>query len=244
MGSSRLPGKVLMNVNGKSIIENLLDRLKPATGIDKVIVATTYLPEDDAIEFFCVKKGVECFRGSDWDVLDRFYQATISLEEKPTDVIRICCDNPMHHYKTLQTVLDAYQKSGSDYLSNSNHEPQFLEDGFDVEIFKMSALEEAWNKAALLSEREHVTPFIKNSGLFNCEWIRTNEKYHYKLSVDTLEDLRLAQAIFDSFDNDIEFGMNEVAALLESKPELLAINKGSIINSGYAKSLREDKKIK
>jgi len=89
-----------------------------------------------------------------------------------------------------------------------------------------------------------VTPFIKNSGLFNCEWIRTNEKYHYKLSVDTLEDLRLAQAIFDSFDNDIEFGMNEVAALLESKPELLAINKGSIINSGYAKSLREDKKIK
>jgi spore coat polysaccharide biosynthesis protein SpsF len=243
MGSTRLPGKVLMDVNGKSILENLLDRLSPATGVDEIIVATTNLPEDDAIESFCANKNIKCFRGSDWDVLDRFYQAVGMLENKPEDVIRICCDNPLHHHIVLQKVLDAYKESGADYLSNSNHEPDFLEDGFDVEVFSFHALEQAWKKADLLSQREHVTPYIKNSGEFKCEWIRTNPDYHYKLSVDTPNDLLLAQKIFSSFENSISFGMDDVVELLEKHPDFLEINRESEINSGYQKSLREDRKI-
>jgi spore coat polysaccharide biosynthesis protein SpsF len=244
MGSTRLPGKVLMDVNGKSILENLLDRLSPATGVDEIIVATTNLPEDDAIESFCANKNIKCFRGSDWDVLDRFYQAVGTVENRPDHVIRICCDNPLHHYTVLQKVLDAYIKSGADYLSNSNHEPDFLEDGFDVEVFSSDSLEQAWKSADLLSQREHVTPYIKNSGKFKCEWVRTNPTYHYKLSVDTPNDLLLAKKIFSSFENSITFGMDDVVELLEKHPEFLEINRESEINSGYQKSLREDRKIK
>jgi spore coat polysaccharide biosynthesis protein SpsF len=244
MGSSRLPGKVLMDVNGKTILENLLDRLSPAEGIDEIIVATTTLSEDDAIENFCHEHNVKCFRGSDWDVLDRFYQTALSLTEKPDHVVRICCDNPLHHHGVLQNVLEAYSKSGVDYLSNSNHEPDFLEDGFDVEVFSIRALETAWREADLHSQREHVTPYIKNSGKFKCEWIHTHPNYHYKLSVDTPNDLKLAQSIFASFTDSISFGMNEVVELLEKNPRLLDVNRESEINSGYQKSLREDRKIK
>lgn len=244
MGSSRLPGKVLMDVNGKTILENLLDRLSPASGIDEIIVATTTLVEDDAIEKFCKDRDIKCFRGSDWDVLDRFYQTVISLVTKPDHVVRICCDNPLHHYGVLEKVLEAYSEREVDYLSNSNHEPEFLEDGFDVEVFSIKALETAWREADLLSQREHVTPYIKNSGKFKCAWIHTNPNYNYKLSVDTPNDLKLAQSIFLSFNDSVSFGMDEVVELLEKKPELLLINRESEINSGYQKSLREDRKIK
>lgn len=242
MGSTRLPGKVLMPVNGESsILATLLQRLAPSKQIDQIIVATTNLPEDQAIADFCDEMGVNCFRGSDWDVLDRFYQAANSLEQTPSTIVRICCDNPLHHHSVADFVIDHYHRSGADYFSNSNQEPDFLEDGFDTEVFRYTALADAWEKAELLSEREHVCPYIKKH--FKCAWKKAHEDYHFKLSVDTAEDLAAVQTIFTILGEKEDFGIHEVVQLLQEQPEILEINKESKINSGFEKSLKEDKKI-
>lgn len=150
MGSSRLPGKVLMDIEGKVLLGQLIDRISPSKEVDKIIVATTSNAEDDAIEKFCMTSGVSCFRGSDWDVLDRFYQAAISSNERPKNIVRICSDNPLHSHQVVDAVLRNYYTSQADYFSNSNHEPDFLEDGFDTEVFSFEALESAWKNAKLL----------------------------------------------------------------------------------------------
>ncbi len=244
MGSSRLPGKVLRDVHGKSILLNVLDRLSPSTTIDKFIVATTTNPEDDAIENFCKEFQVKCYRGSDWDVLARFYHASVSEGAKDGDhIIRICCDNPIHSYKVVDFVVNAFLKSGVDYFSNSNQEPDFLEDGFDVEVATFSALEIAFQSAKMLSEREHVMPYIKNSGRFSLGWRKANPEYTFKLSVDTENDLKMAQRIFSELQSNPDFSIDDVVRLLKQKPEILAINEESEINSGYKKSIESDKQI-
>ncbi len=241
MGSTRLPGKVLKTIKGYSLLELQQLRIQDSKLVDKIIIATTTNPEDDAIEKFCLDKHVLCSRGSDWDVLDRYYQA--AKPYNPTNVIRVTSDCPLHHYSVIDFVINEYLNSGKDYFSNSNNEPDFLEDGFDVEVFSFHALETAWKEAKLLSEREHVTPFIKNSGKYTCGWKKYNKNYNYKLSVDSENDFKLAEAIFNSFDSVTNFEMNDVMNLLKSQPQLLTINKESIINSGYHKSIKNDKNI-
>jgi spore coat polysaccharide biosynthesis protein SpsF len=244
MGSSRLPGKVLMNVAGKPILQQLIDRLKPSTKIDRLIVATTTNAEDDAIETFCKNYGVDCSRGSDWDVLDRFIKAANLCSAKSGDaIIRICCDNPIQSWKVVDFVIDQFERYKVDYFSNSNQEPNYLEDGFDVEVTSYDALKIAAENATLLSEREHVMPFIKNSGKFKLGWRKANAEYSFKLSVDTPNDLHMAQRIFEELNDTPDFAIDEVVDLLRRKPEILEINRESEINAGYKKSLLHDRNV-
>ncbi len=107
MGSTRLPGKVLCDVNGKSILQNVVERLGPASSIDTIVVATTTNAEDDVLDAFCKDHSISCYRGSDWDVLDRFYQCSLEHGLVKGDVVfRICCDNPIHSFKFLSFVAD------------------------------------------------------------------------------------------------------------------------------------------
>jgi spore coat polysaccharide biosynthesis protein SpsF len=241
MGSSRLPGKVLRDVNGKTILGNVVARLSPSAYSDVMIVATTTLPEDDAIAEHCAAHSVKCFRGSDWDVLDRFYQAACSEGLKSGDnIIRICCDNPLHSYKVLDFVMEQFLALKVEYFSNSNQEPDFLEDGFDVEVTTFDALSMAWREAKLMSEREHVMPYIKNSGRFSLGWRKASAGYRFKLSVDTEADLDVARTIFSELADTPGFSIDEVVDLLSRKPGILELNKESTINSGYQRSLRDD----
>ena len=112
-----------------------------------------------------------------------------------------------------------------------------------MEVFSFKALEASWKNARLLSEREHVTPYIKNSGLFRCGWRKFNSNYKYKLSVDSPADFAAVSTIFDSFSPDHHFGMNAILDLLARRPEILLINRESIINAGYKKSLKNDREI-
>jgi spore coat polysaccharide biosynthesis protein SpsF len=242
MGSTRLPGKVLKKIGDKTILEHLVNRLGPSVFVNKIIVATTSNPEDDVLEEFCGEKHIACHRGSDWDVLDRFYNAVKDLD--PATVVRVTSDCPLNTYRVVDFVIGEFNRSGKDYFSNSNHEPDVLEDGFDVEVFRFSALERAWNEAKLLSEREHVTPYIKNSGKFTCGWKKYAVEYHYKLSVDTENDFKAVSAVFSALSGNPDFGMNEVVELLKSQPEIRELNKESIINAGYIKSLKQDKNVR
>lgn len=241
MGSSRLPGKVMRKINNIPLLLILYRRILNSIFTDKIIIATTNNKEDDIIKDFCQSKKINFYRGSDWDVLDRFYQTAISQELKPTNIIRICADNPLLSYKVIDYVINEYIKSGKDYFSNSNSEPDFLEDGFDVEVFSFKALETAWKASKLFSEREHVCPYIKKN--FNCGWKKVNIDYNYKLSVDTVNDFNLVNKIFEELNHIQDFSIEEVVELLKEKPFLLDINKESRINSGYLISLKNDQKI-
>jgi spore coat polysaccharide biosynthesis protein SpsF len=245
MGSTRLPGKVLRPVFGKPILQHVIDRLAPSQKIQSVVVATTTNTEDDAIEQFCKQQEITCYRGSDWDVLERFAKAAEKCGAQHGDsVIRICCDNPIHSWKVVDFVVTQFQRYKVDYFSNSNQEPNYLEDGVDVEVVSYDALMLAASNASLLSEREHVMPFVKNSKRFKLGWRKANDAYHYKLSVDTENDLRLAEQIFQELYDNPDFGIDEVVELMNQKPELLLINQESEINSGYKKSIREDRTVK
>jgi spore coat polysaccharide biosynthesis protein SpsF len=242
MGSTRLPGKVLMEVNGKPILQHLIERLGRSQKVDRFIIATTTNSEDDAIEAWCNANNVACHRGSDWDVLDRFWGAANRFDVQPETIVRICCDNPLHSHKVLDFVVTEYEKAGTDYFSNSNQEPDYLEDGFDVEVFSFEALRKAQDAATLMSEREHVCPYIKKH--FTCGWKKSDPEYMFKLSVDTPSDLRAVERIFEELKDQEDFGIHEVTLLLKAKPEILEINKESKINSGYDKSLKEDRNVK
>lgn len=241
MGSTRLPGKVLKTIKGHTLLEIQQQRIRPSRQVSKIVIATTTNPEDDAIEQFCKEHDIACSRGSEWDVLDRYCQA--AKPYAPQHVIRVTSDCPLHHHTVIDFVIGEYLASGKDYFSNSNNEPDFLEDGFDVEVFSFAALETAWREAKRLSEREHVTPYIKNSGKFSCGWKKYDPAYRYKLSVDSENDFRMVEAIFNAFDSLIGFDMHDVVRLLHEKPELLNLNKDSRINAGYHKSLENDRDL-
>ncbi len=240
MGSTRLPGKVLKPLAGKKQLQHIIDRL----GIFAVniIVATSDLPGDDAIQAFCIDNNLKFFRGSESDVLDRFYQAAIKFNAKDNDVlVRITADCPLHHAEVVQFALNEFEQHSLDYFSNS-FAPHF-EDGCDTEIFRFSTLKKAHEAAKLLSQREHVTPYIKDSGFFLCGYKKYNCDYRFKLSVDTPEDHATVEEIFKTFSPRTDFLIHEVVKLVSEKPELLALNKESIINAGYKKSLENDKEV-
>ena len=241
MGSTRLPGKVLKEIMGVPLLLWLYKRITPSRFASRVVVATTMEIGDDPIVKFCIENKIEYYRGSEWDVLDRYYQAAKFYHA--TNIIRVTADCPLQHHSVIDFIFEQFEKSGCDYFSNSNCEPDFLEDGFDVEIFNYHALEVAWLESKLLSEREHVTPYIKYSGKFNCGWKKFLSDYHFKLSVDSPEDFLLVDKIFNHLKSIPEFGMNEVIDLLNNYPELIQINHNSIINSGYKLSLKMDKTV-
>jgi spore coat polysaccharide biosynthesis protein SpsF (cytidylyltransferase family) len=241
MGSTRLPGKVMMSVGDSPMLQLVCDRLKGSSYLDELIVATTDQPEDDVIHQWCIQSGVGVFRGSDWDVLSRFYgAATTGLT--PDIVVRICCDSPTQHAEVVDYTIQEFRAFGTDYFSNGNQGPYFYEDGLTSEVFSFHSLEKAFLDARLLSEREHVTPFIKNSGIFSCAWRKFSVEHGFKLSVDTTDDLEIASSIFQTLGKD--FTVDAMFAYIYSSPDLRERIFNKQLNTGYFKSLSEDQTIR
>ena len=242
MGSSRLPGKVMKDLGGKPAIFQVVDRVLRSKLIDHVVVATTDKPVDDelAAAFEGYLEKVSIFRGDEDDVLDRYYKA--ATEAKANIIVRVTGDCPLHDAEVIDRTIQLYLDSDIDYASNSLE--LTYPDGLDTEVFSYEALKEAWEKADMTSEREHVTPYIhKNPHLFK----QGNDKYHRNIShmrwtVDTQEDYELAKKVYEKLGPGY-FGMEQIVELFESDPDLLKVNDMYERNEGYAKSLKEDKKI-
>lgn len=224
MGSTRLPGKVLREVEGKPLLQHMLERVSKSKLVNKFIVATSLNEIDTEIKRLCDNMNVPCFRGSEDDVLDRFYQCAKSSQPAPEYIVRLTADCPLHDPKVVDFVVRRFLEEKVDYMTNSF--PPSCEDGFDVEIFTCSALEEAWKSAKTKYEREHVTPFIKNSNRFKLYEQKYYSNYNYKLSVDDSADFELIKQIFAKLyiPNEM-FGLKEVVSLIESNPSLLKIIK-------------------
>jgi spore coat polysaccharide biosynthesis protein SpsF len=221
------------------MLELQLERLGRCRKMDRLMVATSVNPEDQAIEDICAKLGTPCFRGSLDDVLGRFYQAARTVS--PDHVVRLTGDCPLADPGLIDELIDFYFKSGCDYVSNSL-EPT-LPDGLDAEVFSFDALERAWREAVLPSQREHVTLYIHSSpNRFQIRsWKFFKDLSRLRWTVDEPEDLELVRAVYENlYPIRPDFSWVHVLDLMEKRPELAELNTGFRRNEGLERSLARD----
>lgn len=223
MRSSRLPAKVMMEIAGEPMLAHVINRVRRASMPSKVIVATSTRSEDDVIQDLCNSRGVPIFRGSELDVLDRYYQA--SREYAADVVIRITSDCPLIEPEVLDRVVNAFLAARPDYASNTivRSYPR----GLDVEVVGIASLMRAWSEAAKAHQRAHVTPyFYENPTLFQCLNVADEFEHSvHRWTVDTSEDLAFVRAIYARLGPTDIFGWRDVLALLTREPELLNLNR-------------------
>ena len=240
MASTRLPGKVLLDIEGKIMLQRIVERISRSEFINKIIVATTLENKDDEIEKFVTQNlNCEIFRGSENDVLDRFYKCAKKYHADL--VIRVTADDPLKDPHIIDKAVEIMIKNSNlDYCSNTI-QPTYPE-GLDIEVIRFSSLERAFYKAIISSEREHVTPYIwKNKHKFNVH----NFKFERDLSswrwtIDKKVDLDFICCIFKEFKDNPFVTFEEVIKFIENNPEIMLINNEIVRNEGYIKSLKED----
>lgn len=239
MGSSRLPGKVLLQIAGKPMLWHVVNRVRRAKHLDHILVATSTAPLDTVLADFCRWHDIDCFRGSQNDVLDRYLQA--ARYARADAVVRLTADCPLHAPNVIDAVIAAFHSANFDYVSNVD--PPTYPDGLDTEVFRVSALERAWWEAAKPSEREHVTPYLRDpANGFRQGSVRNEEDFSgWRWTVDELPDLAFVRAVFHSLDTR-HFSFSDVVALLRSQPQLRRINGQFTRNEGYLRSLQAERK--
>lgn len=225
MTSTRLPGKVLKPVHGKPLLAYQLERLRRACRVDECVVATTVNAADDPIVALCRELGVSVFRGDEFDVLDRYYQAAKQFEADV--VVRVTSDCPVIDPAIVDRVIGVYAESGGklDYVSNTRE--RTFPRGMDTEVFSMRALEEAWREARLPYEREHVTPFLylhpERYAIGSV--VSGRDLGGHRWTVDTPEDFDLIERLVSTlYPGKPEFGLDDILPLFESHPDWLEIN--------------------
>lgn len=240
MSSTRLPGKVLMDIAGKPMLWHVVHRVSQARLVDEVVIATSSKKSDDPIVAFARKNNIPCFRGSEEDVLDRFYQAAKAYQADV--IVRITADCPLLDPAVVDKVVAAYLQGDYDYVSNTFR--YTYPDGLDVEVFSFDSLELAWREAKTAVEREHVTPYIRNSSqlrLGSVEHERDLSSFNYRWTVDEERDLEFVREIYRRMGRDL-FSMEEVILLLEQDPQLSTTNSDIIRNRGYYRSIAKEAK--
>ena len=240
-GSSRFPGKILKKIGDNTLLDIHLERILQSKTVSKLKVATTTEPEADKIVAVCNAHGVEAFKGSIDDVLERFYLTAKS--EQPDYVVRLTSDCPLIDPMEIDLVVSALIAADVDYASNVLEPTR--PDGVDVEAFKFSALEKAYNEATLKSDREHVTPYIwrnssvKGGNIFKSVSVKGTEDYSsYRMTVDENEDFELISQLIEKL--DVDKNWIDYINYLESHPDLISVNNKYTRNEGYAKSLKNN----
>jgi spore coat polysaccharide biosynthesis protein SpsF len=222
MGSTRLPGKVLMDAGGETVLSRVIARLSRAKRIDEIVIATTKLSADDAIVKEARRKKIESFRGSEQDVLDRYCQAAAVY--CADIVVRITADCPLIDSSVVDDVIEACLTNQADLACNEL--PRSFPRGLDTEVFTTAALLRADEIAKQPYQREHVTPvFYERQDMFHLFSVSAERDYsQHRWTLDTAEDLELIRAIYSHFDNKNDFGWRDSIALMERLPYLATIN--------------------
>jgi len=240
MGSTRLPGKVMLPVDDSNpVIWYVVNQMKYSKFCKRVIIATTKLADDDKIIDFAKKKSLDCFRGSTYDCLDRYYQCAKHFSI--STIIRITCDNPLIDPSLVDDAIRVFDEGNYDYVTNCR--PRTFPQGTEVEVFSFNALEKAWKEAKIPSEREHVTPyFYNNPDKFKISNITNHEdRSNLRWTVDRMDDLNLVRALVLRIKKS-PILMNDILKVLENEPELVNLNKNHVKDEGYLRSLDNDKK--
>lgn len=232
MGSTRLPRKVLSRICGKTIIELIVERLVRVKDIDRIILLTTTEKGDEELLEEAERLEMDCFRGCEENVLDRFYQA--SLKFKPDGIIRVTGDCPLIDPVLIDKGLDAFKESVYDVVSNVR--TRTYPDGLDFEIFKSKALETAWqhnlqqfqgNKEAFEGAFINPTKYILESAKFkNWDLKNSEDLSHIRLTLDYQEDLELIKTIYENlYRQGAHLGLDEVLEFLRENPGIGDLNR-------------------
>jgi spore coat polysaccharide biosynthesis protein SpsF len=233
--SSRLPGKVLLPLAGAPMLERQIERLLRSKRMDRLVLATSDREDDDPVAAMAARAGVELYRGSLDDVLDRYYQA--ARPHLPTHVVRVTGDCPLADWDVIDRAIEFAVNGGYDYASNTLK--PVWPDGLDVEVATFAALETAWREAVRPLEREHVMPFITSRperfrlGSLEGE----GDLSHMRWTVDEPQDYEFVRRVYEAlFPRDPAFTTSDVLALLAERPELANLNAGFMRNEGLRKS--------
>lgn len=224
MGSTRLPSKVLEDLAGEPMLARVVNRTRRAKTLDTVVVATTTQPIDDAIVRLCEKQGWPFFRGSEEDLLDRYYQAAMAF--KADVVVRITSDCPLIEPEIIDRVVNEFLSHYPEVEYVSNNLQRTFPLGLDVEVMSFAALRKAWQEDTDPAWREHVTPYIwRHPQKFKIRNVANDTDYSYmRWTVDTIKDLTFVRKIYNHFQSD-NFSWKDVLNLLETHPEWLEINR-------------------
>lgn len=225
VGSTRLPGKVLLDLKGKTVLNHVVDRVKKSKYIDEVIVATTDLEQDNKIVDECKKIGCKYFRGSEIDVLSRYY---LCAKENDADIIiRITSDCPLIDHLVIDEMLGFYLKNNYKLVTNAGdiHNRTYPR-GLDTEIFDFDTLENAYKNANKDYQKEHVTPYIYENEKDIYYYKNDIDYSKYRLTLDTKEDFELIKRIYDLVYIDSQnFYLDDIVKILLKQPDLEQINK-------------------
>jgi spore coat polysaccharide biosynthesis protein SpsF len=224
--SSRLPGKVLLDIGGEPMLVRVVERTRRAKWIDEVGIATTTEAGDDMVAELCRSRGYPVYRGDQFDVLDRYYRAAQQFQAQV--IVRLTADCPVIDPDVVDDTIQAFFDSGAEFAANRLPPPRkrTYPIGLDTEVVSFTALERAWKEAAEPYEREHVMPyFYDQEGRFKIRLVEHEPDYGaLRWTVDTMEDLALLREIYSRFGNRDDFGWKDILALLESEPQLSQIN--------------------
>ncbi len=227
MGSSRLPGKVLRELGGKTVLEQVVARSQAISGVDQVLVATSTLPVDDPLEDLSKRNSWSCFRGSESDVLDRFYRAAIEVHA--SHVLRVTADCPLLAIEEAGAVIARHLATGAAYTHGITVWGSGMPLGTGAEIMTFAALERSWREGHEPKHREHVDEYIgDHPELFPTERVDAPpglRRPELRLTLDTEDDLTLLRTIYERLGANGELvGLRDVVALLDREPALLSIN--------------------
>ena len=239
MGSSRLPGKVLADIAGEPMLWRVVTRLGRSRTIRQIMVATSIAPGDDAVAEFCRAREIACYRGSEDDVLDRYYRAAESCGAEI--VVRITADCPLIDAEVVDRVVAEFFSMGCDYASNTLSAT--YPDGLDTEVFSYAALAKAWKEARLGAEREHVTPYIRSSKCFRVagvEYCGDADAGRLRWTVDEPRDLDFVRAVYTHFRGRDDFGFHDILNAMKEEPTMAKLNGAIARNEGYYKSFADE----
>ncbi|HUI39787.1 MAG TPA: glycosyltransferase family protein [Methanothrix sp.] len=240
MGSTRLPGKVLMPILGKPMLWHIVKRVSYVKGLKGTVVATSDAPEDEAIRRFCIDEGIQVFAGSRDDVLDRIYRAASLYRADP--ILRITGDCPLVDPKLVGSLLKLYESGSFDHMGIATGAGAvFMKggrfpDGLDAECFSFPALERAWMEATDPRDREHVTSYIwRQPKIFRLGVLESDEDFsRMRWTVDNVEDLKLISKIYEVlYTDERPFLMRDVLKYFSEHPELAELNREFIGKEGY-----------
>jgi spore coat polysaccharide biosynthesis protein SpsF len=223
MASTRLPGKVLLDLGGDTVLARVVHRVRRSKLIGQIVIATTKDSRDDPIVAECQRLGVTCFRGEELDVLDRYYRA---VEAANADaIVRITSDCPLIEPEIIDKVILAFLDRNPDYASNTR--TRTYPRGLDTEIMTAAALARAWGEARRDYQRAHVTPYLyENPDQFHILQVVGERDYSdHRWTLDTPEDLAFLRALYARMGSDDHVQWLELLSLLEREPELVEINR-------------------
>jgi spore coat polysaccharide biosynthesis protein SpsF len=233
-GSTRFPNKIMNKIGNETLLSIHINRIKKAKKINSIIIATTNKKNDYVIKQQADKLNVNCFMGDEDDVLDRFYWA--AMPYKPDFVVRLTSDCPLIDPSLIDMIIEATVNSKVDYCSNTLIES--YPDGQDVEVFSFNSLKKAWEESVLISDREHVTPYMKkNFKVLNVH--SNNMKFNkVRMTVDEPNDFEVIKKLVD------KLGLNEkwenYTNLYLNDKTISNTNDSIIRNEGYIKSIKND----